>query len=103
MRRCVVPMVAIVVVTLLGSGCSVERSGGDARPERDGPDEEIVTGEGDHYVADSTSDAPGSGGTRHFRFEAQSAGTTTVELLNCFQGCQAPEDERRYVIDIEVG
>jgi inhibitor of cysteine peptidase len=138
MRRFVV---AVSAVALLGSGCTVERSGGDARPERDGPaeftvedetiavapgesftiavednpsvgddwllsdepDEEVVTAEGDHYVADSAANAPGSGGTRYFRFEAHATGTTSVELLNCYRGCQDPEDERRYLIDIEVG
>jgi predicted secreted protein len=142
MRRCVVAAVVIAAVALLGSGCSVERSGGDARPERGGPaeftvedrtiavasgesftiavednpsvgddwllsdepDEEIVTAEGDHYVADpEEEDTAGGGGTRYFRFEAHSVGTTTVELLNCYRGCQDPEDEHRYPIDIEVG
>jgi predicted secreted protein len=67
------------------------------------PDSAVVTAQGDDYVADSDEDTTGGGGTRYFRFDARAAGTTTVELRNCFRGCHDPEDEHRYEIEIEVG
>jgi predicted secreted protein len=67
------------------------------------PDEGVVTVGGDHYVADSTENVDGGGGTRYFEFEARSAGSTSVELRNCYRGCADPEDEHRYEIAIEVG
>lgn len=67
------------------------------------PDAAVVTTGGDHYVADSEEDTVGGGGTRYFEFEARAAGTTSVELFNCYRGCDTPDGERRYEIAIEVG
>jgi predicted secreted protein len=67
------------------------------------PDAELVTADGDHYVADSETPAPGSGGTRYFEFTARAEGSTTIELRNCFRGCAKPEDDDRYLVSVEVG
>lgn len=138
MRRFAAAVAALAL--LLGSGCSVERSG-DARAGEDEPteftiedtniavepgesftiavednasvgddwslrakpDTDVVTAGGDHYVSDSAEDTAGGGGMRYFRFEARSAGTTSVELRNCYRGCDDPKDDHRYRIAIEVG
>lgn len=38
--------------------------------------------------------AGGGRGTRYFRYDARAAGTTTVTLSNCFQGCRNPVADR---------
>ncbi|MGH3761773.1 protease inhibitor I42 family protein [Actinophytocola sp.] len=76
---------------------------GDDWSLREKPDADVVAIDGDYYVADpGEANTDGGGGTHYFRFTAKAAGTTSVELLNCFRGCRDPEDERRYRIDIEV-
>ncbi|MPZ81948.1 MAG: hypothetical protein GEV28_16765 [Actinophytocola sp.] len=67
------------------------------------PDAAVVTTNGDDYVPDSADNREGDGGTRYFLFDATAAGTTSLALFNCFQGCHQPKDERRYPIQIEVG
>jgi inhibitor of cysteine peptidase len=66
------------------------------------PDSNVVRTEGDDYEPDSDEHVTGSGGTRYFRFQALRAGTTTIELRNCYRGCHDSGDDRRYQLAVEV-
>lgn len=68
------------------------------------PDPAVVESDGDRFEADgSGADADGGGGKRYFRFYARKAGTTTIELRNCFRGCAQPGDDHRYSMVVKVG
>jgi hypothetical protein len=64
-----------------------------------------LDGAGEHHVSDSLLDRLGIGtqndgggaGTTYFSYDARQAGTATVTLTNCFQGCHRPSRYSRSV------
>lgn len=63
----------------------------------------VVSAHGDDYDGDAGTNVNGAGGTRHFRFTAKAAGSTSLELRDCYRGCHTPKDDKRYPVRVEVG
>jgi predicted secreted protein len=59
------------------------------------PDQKIAKTEEDDYVSDSGPGNVGGGGKRFFVFTAAQAGDSSIEVYNCFRGCQSEADKQR--------
>jgi inhibitor of cysteine peptidase len=70
---------------------------GDMWQVRTPPDPNIVTAESEDFAASGPSGSVGSGGKRYFVFSAKEPGDTSIELYNCFRGCQSEQDISRSV------
>jgi predicted secreted protein len=70
---------------------------GDMWQIRTPPDPRIATGGTEDYVPSGPPGTIGGGGKRYFVFTANEPGDTSIELYNCFRGCQSEQDIARSV------
>jgi predicted secreted protein len=59
------------------------------------PDHKIAKTEDEDYVSDSDQGNVGGGGKRFFVFTAAEPGDSSIEIYNCFRGCQSEADKQR--------